>query len=199
MSLQREPDKQFRVGVIGDDGVGKSSFILSSKYGIFESNFGSADTTCVFNFEVRTQKFSLNAYEVDCSDTYAELRTLSYRDVDCFVVLFSYDSKESLIHAERKWLKEIKASLTDPLVIFVMTKQDLAQEKISEEKKIVTEEYLEAIRVKPEFRFMFQCSSKSPESSKEVWTKIAETIFEQKKPKRKRKLSTTEKIKSFFM
>ncbi|EDR27574.1 hypothetical protein, conserved [Entamoeba dispar SAW760] len=195
--------KEFKVAVIGDLGVGKTSLLMTQKIQSYEEKFGNGEINYSFEFEINKLPILLKVWEVDCSESYDEFRPLSYRDTDCFVIVFSYIDKDSLVHAERKWLREVKNNVTDPIVVFVMTKVDLKSdqnlEDITTEKKIVTEDLLESFKLRSESHFLYECSAKQVGDVRLLWNKIAEIICDSKKTKRKRKLSTSEKIKSLFI
>lgn len=123
---------KFKIILLGDAGVGKSSLIRKYIYGDFIDNY---DLTMGCDFH--TQKVSLlnnNTIELQIWDTAGQERfkamTLSfYRNTHCYILVFDTTDMKSFLNLEY-WYNEInKKQTTDYLIVLIGTKKDLKHDR----------------------------------------------------------------------
>ncbi|KAL7721335.1 Rho family GTPase [Entamoeba marina] len=199
-----EPRTEFKITVIGDETVGKTSILQKCKLHMNDvETRTNDDIDYLFTIPIKDKNIQLKCWDTDCSEKYDEFRPLTYRDTDCFLICFAYDDKDSFIHAERKWLNEIRNNCAEPIIVFVMTKIELRNndESITKDgKKVITKEMIDLMLNRVCVNNYWECSSEENIGVYSLFSKVAELLSnETQKKKKKRKLSTTDKIRSLFM
>jgi len=128
--MKKDPMK---ICLVGDCDVGKKSIIAAmigkksippkkSIYDYYEHKL-----------KVSGDLFDLELMEADAGPEHDRLRGLSYPYVNCFLVCYAINNRESLQHIEERWLKEIYGNTqfapdgTHAPIILCGTKNDLAK------------------------------------------------------------------------
>ena len=123
-------------------------------------------------------------------EDYDRLRPLSYPDTDVILMCFSVDSRDSLENIQAKWVPEIHHFCPNVPYLLIATKKDLrndpaTKQALSREKQTI---------IKPdEGRIMsekvgaygyLECSAKTREGVREVFTLATRAALAKKKKKK---------------
>lgn len=85
-----------------------------------------------YTFSVRLENgeiVNLNLWDTAGQEDYDSVRSLSYSNVNIFLVAFSLVSKTSLENIENKWVSEIKNYSPNAIRVLVGTKKDLRDDE----------------------------------------------------------------------
>ena len=127
-------------------------------------------------------------------EQYADrLRPLSYPDTDVFLMCFSIDSPTSLAKVLEKWAPGVRDFCPDVPIILVGTKKDLRNDenakrelsKVKQEPVKSEEGSLMCERIKA-YAYL-ECSAKTKEGVRDVFTTAARAALMTKKRRNKRK------------
>ncbi|KAK5650892.1 hypothetical protein RI129_001921 [Pyrocoelia pectoralis] len=163
----KESKKLFKIIVVGDEKVGKTTLIRWKINGCYE------DLTDYLPVEVKLLYYtsfnidnglSLAGVITECPDgnDYKILRSCLYKNAKVILVCYSVDDEVSFFHVVHKWVPEI--SKCQPRVPFILvgTKSDLTAKISTGEGKELAEKLNAADFV--------ECSSKEGTGIKEVFT-----------------------------
>ncbi|KAJ1619936.1 RAB18, member ras-like protein oncogene family [Pavlovales sp. CCMP2436] len=125
-------DHVFKLLLVGDAGVGKSSMLLRFTDDTFEEHMAS---TIGVDFKVKTIKVGELTVKLTIWDTAGQerFRTLTnsyYRGCQGIILVFDLTSEQSL-HNVQNWLKEIEVFTAppEPVKLLVGNKADLPEER----------------------------------------------------------------------
>jgi small GTP-binding protein len=132
-----QPDLNFKVIVIGNSGVGKSSITKKATKNIFEESYNA---TIGFEFlsfilKIKNTIIRLQIWDTCGQEVYRSLITNFYRNSSLAIIVYSIDNRESFENID-VWLKEMrKYSNPDTKVFLIGNKIDLEKErKINKEE-----------------------------------------------------------------
>ena len=132
---------KFKITVIGDGFVGKTSLIRKFTQGDFQEDYiktiGAQFSE--YNEEIEGDRFELIFWDIAGQDEFHFLRPAFYKSSLASIIVFSLEEndfgKKSLKHIE-KWNKEIKKFCGDIPVILFGNKVDLVDESNINDEKI---------------------------------------------------------------
>ncbi|THV06544.1 GTP-binding protein RAB5 [Dendrothele bispora CBS 962.96] len=163
---------QFKLVLLGESAVGKSSLVLRFVKDQFddyrESTIGAAFLTQTVTLEDQTTvKFEI--WDTAGQERYKSLAPMYYRNANCAVVVYDITQSASLDKA-RNWVRELQRQ-ADPSIVIALcgNKADLsARRQVSEEeaKKYADEEGL----------MWAETSAKTGEGVTEIFTAIAKKL-----------------------
>ncbi|KAH9837321.1 GTP-binding protein RAB5 [Rhodofomes roseus] len=163
---------QFKLVLLGESAVGKSSLVLRFVKDQFddyrESTIGAAFLTQTVTLEDQTTvKFEI--WDTAGQERYKSLAPMYYRNANCAVVVYDITQSASLEKA-RSWIRELQRQ-ADPSIIIALcgNKADLsARRQVSQEeaKKYADEEGL----------MWGETSAKSGEGVQEIFAAIAKKL-----------------------
>ncbi|PFH52325.1 hypothetical protein AMATHDRAFT_57390 [Amanita thiersii Skay4041] len=163
---------QFKLVLLGESAVGKSSLVLRFVKDQFddyrESTIGAAFLTQTVTLEDQTTvKFEI--WDTAGQERYKSLAPMYYRNANCAVVVYDITQTASLEKA-RTWIRELQRQ-ADPSIVIALcgNKLDLAaRRQVSQEeaKKYADEEGL----------MWMETSAKTGEGVAEVFTAIAKKL-----------------------
>ncbi|VDN12623.1 unnamed protein product [Dibothriocephalus latus] len=124
-------DYMFKLLIIGNSSVGKTSFLV--RYA--EDNFTSAFVSTVgIDFKVKTvfrqdKRVKLQIWDTAGQERYRTITTAYYRGALGFILMYDITNEESF-NAVRDWVTQIKTySWDNAQVVLVGNKSDLAAER----------------------------------------------------------------------
>ena len=170
-----ESNLTFKIIVLGDPGVGKSSLLGRATKNIFNAEY---QTTVGFEFLTFTEKIGeknvkLQIWDTCGQETYKSLISNFYRNASLAMLIYSIDSRESFNNII-KWLKEIKLqSNPDIKVVLIGNKADL------ENKRQVTIEEGNKFKEENEILFFQEASAKSGINAKEIFHEAAKILYDE--------------------
>lgn len=167
---------QFKLVLLGESAVGKSSLVLRFVKNQFddyrESTIGAAFLTQTISLdETTTVKFEI--WDTAGQERYKSLAPMYYRNANCAVVVYDITQASSLDKA-KQWVKELQRQANDNIIIALAgNKLDLATS--SPDKRAISTAEAEAYAKESGLLF-FETSAKSSENVKELFTSIAKNL-----------------------
>jgi len=163
---------QFKLVLLGESAVGKSSLVLRFVKDQFddyrESTIGAAFLTQTVNLEDGTTvKFEI--WDTAGQERYKSLAPMYYRNANCAVVVYDITQSTSLEKA-RNWIRELQRQ-ADPSIVIALcgNKSDLAA------RRQVTQE--EAQKYAEEEGLMWaETSAKTGDGVTDIFTRIAKKL-----------------------
>ncbi|PRP79107.1 feline leukemia virus subgroup C receptor-related protein 2-like isoform 2 [Planoprotostelium fungivorum] len=144
--------------VVGDRGIGKSTFCLTYVEGVYPGSIEWQPPTHHYTCSAMVDEIvvQLNLIEVHPDGGWDILRPLTYSGADCIIICFSMDSKASLESVTDKWYPEIKSNAPTTPTMLVGLRSDLNEQG---QEQAVTKEEAIAVAQKIEALHSFECSS----------------------------------------
>ncbi|KAH3767090.1 Rho family GTPase [Pelomyxa schiedti] len=120
------PGKEhYKVVLVGDDGVGKSSLISTALTLEFLVSVPSVVDNAVITECIGGHQTTVNVWDTPGDLKYDRLRPLSYRNADIIVICFSVANTGSFENVARKWIPEIQHFCPTIPYIILGTQTDL--------------------------------------------------------------------------
>merc|ERR1712227_374715 len=128
-SHHRDYDHLFKLLIIGDSGVGKSSILLRFADNMFS---GSYITTIGVDFKIRTisvdgEKVKLQIWDTAGQERFRTITSTYYRGTHGVIVVYDVTNAESFVNVKR-WLHEIDQNCEIVNKVLVGNKNDCAAE-----------------------------------------------------------------------
>jgi len=178
---------QFKLVLLGEAAVGKSSLVLRFVKGHFseyqESTIGAAFMTQTLALDDQTVKFEI--WDTAGQERYHSLAPMYYRGAQAAVVVYDVTSKDSFDRATR-WIGELKEQANKDIVIALAgNKVDLCQDDGGDDeggdsragRRQVDREDAQEYANKDEKKLIFfETSAKTGENVNDVFVKIAEAL-----------------------
>ncbi|RPA83483.1 ras-domain-containing protein [Ascobolus immersus RN42] len=167
---------QFKLVLLGESAVGKSSLVLRFVKDQFddyrESTIGAAFLTQTITLDENTTvKFEI--WDTAGQERYKSLAPMYYRNANCAVVVYDVTQAASLDKA-KAWVKELQRQANENIIIALAgNKLDLATGP--ESKRAVESSEAEAYAKEAGLLF-FETSAKTAENVKELFTAIAKKL-----------------------
>jgi small GTP-binding protein len=162
---------QFKLVLLGESSVGKSSLVLRFVKGQFhefqESTIGAAFLTQTVQIDDTTVKFEI--WDTAGQERYHSLAPMYYRGAQAAIVVYDITNKETF-HKAQTWIKELQRQASPNIVIALAgNKLDLAN------KRAVT--YDEAKQYADECGLLFmETSAKTAANVMDIFTSIAKKL-----------------------
>ena len=167
------PEFAFKVVILGDSGVGKTSLV---KYEIKNSFISENDSTIIFehsfkNFSIMGKNVRLQIWDTCGKEMYRSSVQNFYRSALCIFVVFSLESLDSF-NQVNQWIEEIKENNTeDYILVLVGNKSDLTPPKKVERE--VIEEYCKNNSIEN----YFEASAKNGDNVHEIFKAVVKQLF----------------------
>ena len=128
----------FKIVIIGEPGVGKSSIISRGVNNIFTNDYKA--TLCFDhswkNYKVNNTKIRIQLWDTCGQEVYHSVIKNFYKSALCIFVVFSIDNNESFDQLSF-WLNEIKEACPEDILIFLIgNKKDKENERVVSKEKI---------------------------------------------------------------
>ena len=122
--------QQVKLVVVGDGGVGKTSFLICETTRNFPCNYvPTVFDNYTANIMVRGFPFTVSLWNTAGQEDYDHLRPLSYPETDVFIVCFDVASRGSFQNVSEKWVPEVRHFVPEAVVLLLGTKTDLRSAK----------------------------------------------------------------------
>ena len=166
-------DLSFKIVVIGDSSVGKSSLINKVIKDEFEVGYNATIgfEYCDLYIKVNTKLIKLQIWDTCGQEIYQSVITNFYRNSSLAMMVYAIDNKRSFENLDF-WLKEIKkGSNPDAKIILIGNKNDLDEKRevLYDDAKKFSEDF--------EFSNFIETSAKEGINVKEVFIEIAELLI----------------------
>ena len=161
----------FKIIIVGDSGVGKSSILKRAVQNKFD---GSYQATIGFefllmHFKVNDLKLKLQIWDTCGQEMYRSLVQGFYRNTSLALVVYDVSQKKSYDGLDI-WLKDIRQHTEQDLPIFIAgNKNDLKREVSSEEAQVFP--------VSNRTKYFTDCSAKVGNNVKEIFFEAAKYLY----------------------
>ena len=168
-------DMSFKLIIIGDSFVGKSSISVNASKNVFENDYKATIGFEFFTmaYKINTQNIKLQIWDTCGQEEYRSLIQNFYRNASLAILVYSIDRKSSFENLEI-WLNEIKTKGNPDVKIFLVgNKVDLADKRVvkTEEGKQFYENY--------KLNLFIETSAKSGENVSELFKKAALLLYKE--------------------
>ncbi|XP_064618700.1 ras-related protein Rab-35-like [Lineus longissimus] len=173
--MAREYDHLFKLLIIGDSGVGKSSLLLRFSDNTFS---GTYITTIGVDFKIRTvdvngEKVKLQIWDTAGQERFRTITSTYYRGTHGVIVVYDVTSGESFANVKR-WLHEIDQNCDVVNRILVGNKDDDPDRKV-----VLTQD---AQRFADQMTIqLFETSAKENKNVEEMFTAITKQVLSTKR------------------
>ncbi|XP_070571673.1 ras-related protein Rab-35-like isoform X2 [Ptychodera flava] len=173
--MAKEYDHLFKLLIIGDSGVGKSSLLLRFADNTFT---GTYITTIGVDFKIRTidvngEKVKLQIWDTAGQERFRTITTTYYRGTHGVIVVYDVTSADSFVNVKR-WLHEIDQNCDNVARILVGNKNDCPDKKVVESDD--AKKFAEQMGVQ-----LFETSAKENINVEEIFSAITKLVIEAKK------------------
>ena len=161
----------FKVIIVGDSGVGKSSLLKRAVQNKFEGNYQATIgfEFLLMHFQVNELKIKLQIWDTCGQEMYRSLIQGFYRNTSLALVVYDINNKKTYDSLDI-WIQDIRQHTEQDLPIFIAgNKNDLKRDVPEEEAKLFTN----SNRIK----FFTECSAKSGENVKEIFFEAAKHLY----------------------
>ena len=159
--------------VVGDDGVGKTSLLVTYRTDVFPgTSVPPSVQHFTANMMMENTPVSLELWDTIAGDEQKMQRKEIYSETDVFLVCFSLVDRESLNDISRKWVKEIKEHCSTTPFVVVGLKEDLKSERGTTEATVSFEEAEQMSKRLGAVRYL-ECSALIHKHLAEVFEKAA--------------------------
>lgn len=181
----KEYDHLFKLLIIGDSGVGKSSLLVRFADDSFSGNY---ITTIGVDFKIRTieirgERVKLQIWDTAGQERFRTITATYYRGTHGVVIVYDVSSGESFANVKR-WLQEIDQNCEVVNRILVGNKNDDPSRKVvlSED----AQKYADSMGIQ-----LFETSAKNNINVEEMFRAITELVLVSKKNQRPDSLTET--------
>ena len=168
-------DLSFKIIIIGDSGVGKSSLTLRATKNQFQDYYNA---TVGFEFFSQNIKMDDTIIKLQMWDTcgqeiYRSLISSFYKNSSLAMIMYSLEDEESFRHLDY-WIKEIKNnSNPDIKIILIGNKVDL------EDKRTVSKEEEEKFAKENGIEEVYETSAKTGFNAKNIFCRAAQILYKE--------------------
>ena len=168
-------DFSFKVVLVGDTCVGKSSLLVRFCDDIFTDNY---ITTIGVDFKFKTLLLKGKTIKIQIWDTagqerYRSMTTAYYRGANAIIICYDITNHESFDNLN-KWISDVKKFANDDTEIFIygnkMDQEDKRQVMIGEKDEFENNSHYN----------IYEVSAKSGNNIEESFSKIVESLIEKK-------------------
>lgn len=167
MDEQNDNSERYKVIIIGDSAVGKSSIASRQCNSEFEPDMGPTIGSAHFmtTIPLGDRKVTLVVWDTAGQEEFEPLVPMYSRKANCALIVGSVDSPES-INNMKKWEDVILQSGEKPAIIAVINKIDLAKDETQTIDDL-------KLRLKGEFEDIFFVSAKTGSNIQELFISVA--------------------------
>ena len=162
----------FKLIIIGDTGVGKSSVLKRAVKNIFDENYQATIgfEFLLMHFKVNDLKLKLQIWDTCGQEMYRSLVQGFYHNSSLALLVYEINNKKSFENLEF-WLKDLRQHTEKDLSVFIIgNKNDL-------ERK-VTQEEVKNFKNTNDIVYFAECSAKNGYNVKEIFFEAAKYLYQ---------------------
>ncbi len=162
----------FKIIIIGDSGVGKSSLLKRAVQNTFDTNYQATIgfEFLLMHFKVNDLKIKLQIWDTCGEEMYRSLVQGFYRNTSLAIIVYDISRKKSF-EALEIWLKDLRQHTEEGIPVFIVgNKMDLQKDISTEEAKMFS--------VSNRTKFFTECSAKTGENVKDIFFKAAQYLYD---------------------
>ena len=170
---EKEPDFCFKLVMLGNSGVGKTSLI---KYEIKNTFINNSDSTIVFehsfkNYNIFDKTVRLQIWDTCGEEIYYSSLKNFYRSALCVIIVFSLDDKDSF-NSLKKWIEDIKNNHNSEeyYLILIGNKKD-------ESNNLISKETIDEFCQNNEIENYFEANAKTGENVHDIFKYLVRKLF----------------------
>ena len=180
----------FKIIIVGDSGVGKSSLLKRAVQNKFDGNYQATIgfEFLLMHFKVNDLRLKLQIWDTCGQEMYRSLVQGFYRNTSLALVVYDVNFKKSYDGLDI-WIKDIRQHTEQDLPIFIAgNKNDLERAVPFEEAKVFS--------LSNRTKYFTECSAKTGYNVKEIFFEAAKYLYKSYKQfKSQNKLPTTGRLK----
>jgi small GTP-binding protein len=180
----------FKIIIVGDSGVGKSSLLKRAVQNKFDGNYQATIgfEFLLMHFKVNDLRLKLQIWDTCGQEMYRSLVQGFYRNTSLALVVYDVNFKKSYDGLDI-WIKDIRQHTEQDLPIFIAgNKNDLERAVPFEEAKVFA--------LSNRTKYFTECSAKTGYNVKEIFFEAAKYLYKSYKQfKSQNKLPTTGRLK----
>lgn len=168
-------DLSFKIIIIGDSGVGKSSLTLRATKNQFQDYYNATVGFEFFSLNLKMEDsiIKLQMWDTCGQEIYRSLISSFYKNSSLAMIMYSIDSEESFRHLEY-WVKEIKNNSNPNIkIILIGNKVDL------EDKRAVSKEEADKFAMENGIEEVYETSAKTGFNAKNIFGKAAQILYKE--------------------
>ena len=165
----------FKIIIIGDQNVGKSSITLRGAKNLFNEVYTPTVgfEFITFNVRINEQIVKLQIWDTCGQERYRSLISSFYRNSCLAIIVYSIDSQNSFESVE-EWIDEIKSQTNPNIKIFLIgNKVDL------ESQRCVDKDIAEQISKEHNLDFFMETSAKTGENAQKLFVVAAKILVDE--------------------
>ncbi|KAK4468596.1 hypothetical protein MN116_007547 [Schistosoma mekongi] len=166
-------DTHFKVLLLGNSGVGKTS-ILRALVGetFFQTTISTIGIDLIKRiFTVENHRVQLEVWDTAGQEQYNSIVSLHFREAKCFIIVYDVTDMESFDQIRKHWLRSVDEHMDDAVpVFFVANKIDMIKDK-----KVSTEQGQQLTSQQAAHGF-FETSAKTGKNIQNLFQAVAECM-----------------------
>ena len=180
----------FKIIIIGDSGVGKSSLLKRAVQNRFDESYQATIgfEFLLMHYKINELKFKLQIWDTCGQEMYRSLVQGFYRNTSLAIIVYDVNNPKSFEGLE-VWLKDLRQQTEQEIPIFIVgNKSDM-------EKKVPTED-AKIFSTSNRTKYFAECSARSGYNVKEIFNEAAKQLYESyKKYQSKNKAPANNRLK----
>ena len=180
----------FKIIIIGDSGVGKSSLLKRAVQNRFDESYQATIgfEFLLMHYKINELKFKLQIWDTCGQEMYRSLVQGFYRNTSLAIIVYDVNNPKSFEGLEI-WLKDLRQQTEQEIPIFIVgNKSDM-------EKKVPTED-AKIFSTSNRTKYFAECSARSGYNVKEIFNEAAKQLYESyKKYQSKNKAPANNRLK----
>ena len=161
----------FKIIIIGDSGVGKSSLLKRAVHNRYDDSYQATIgfEFLLMHFKVNELKIKLQIWDTCGQEMYRSLVQGFYRNTSLAIIVYDINEKKSFSSANL-WLEDLRQHTEADLPVFIVgNKTDLERNVSQEEAKGFMEQN--------NLQFFTECSAKSGYNVKDIFIEVVKCLY----------------------
>ena len=180
----------FKLIIIGESGVGKSSVLKRAVYNRFDEGYNATIgfEFLLMHFKINDLKIKLQIWDTCGQELYRSLVQSFYRNTSLAIIIYDISDKKTFEGLDI-WLKDLRQHTEPDIPIFIVgNKNDLERKVTTEEGKIFSTTHRTG--------YFTECSAKNGYNIKEIFFEAAKLLYKNyMKFKEQNKINTPNRLR----